>query len=161
MPDHRDFPQIRSSESHKSAGALIANVLRVTIACEQDFTAVPQGQVHYWASVGKIATASAVMKLVEQGRLSLDDPISNYIEHVPNGESTSLRMLTNHTSGLFGANEDSQVRTNGAQLDLASVLEVINRQPPYACPGDRPNTALEKRTPDDAYLEPIQMTQAA
>ncbi len=95
----------------------------------------PEGHVHYWASVGKIITASAILKLMEQGRLSLDDPISRYIDHVPNGDIISLRMLLNHTSGLFSANEDPKTRARGTRLDLDSVLEIINRQPPYACPG--------------------------
>jgi D-alanyl-D-alanine carboxypeptidase len=96
----------------------------------------PEGHVHYWASVGKLVTASAILKLLENGRLSMDDAISKYVEDVPNGDIITLRMLLNHTSGLFSANETEQMHTDGLQLDLDNVLEVINRQPPYACPGE-------------------------
>lgn len=96
----------------------------------------PDGNLHYWASVGKIVTAAAILKLVENGLLSLDQPISEYVDGVPNGEIITLRMLLNHTSGLFSANEDTQNSSDGEQLDLVDVLEVVLRHPPYACPGE-------------------------
>jgi len=94
-----------------------------------------EGRLHYWASVGKIVAAAAIMRLEANGRLSLDDPISDHVNGVPNGDIITLRMLLNHTSGLFSANEDPEVRAREAPLDLAGVLEVLHRQPPYACPG--------------------------
>jgi len=95
----------------------------------------PDGHLHYWASVGKIITAAAVLRLEEDGRLSLEDPIGTYVEGVPNGDIITLRMLMTHTSGLFSANEDRQVRARGEPLDLEGTLDVVRRQPPYACPG--------------------------
>jgi len=95
----------------------------------------PDGHLHYWASVGKIVTAAAVLRLEADGHLSLDDPIGTYVGGVPNGDIITLRMLMTHTSGLFSANEDRQVRARGEPLDLETVLNVVRRQPPYACPG--------------------------
>ena len=96
----------------------------------------PVNHLHYWASVGKIVTASAILKLVENDRLSLDQSVSEYVDGVPNGDIITLRMLLNHTSGLFSANEDTQRSSNDGQLGLVGVLEVANRQPPYFCPGE-------------------------
>jgi D-alanyl-D-alanine carboxypeptidase len=95
----------------------------------------PLGTLHYWASVGKIVTAAAILRLAEDGRLSLDDPIAAYLEGVPNGTVITLRMLLDHTSGLHSANEDPVVRSNALSLDREGLLEVVTRQPPYACPG--------------------------
>lgn len=95
----------------------------------------PPGALHYWASVGKIVTAAAILRLAEDGRLKLDDPISAYLEGVPNGNVITLRMLLDHTSGLYSANEDPVVRSNAVSLDREDLLEVVTRQPPYACPG--------------------------
>ncbi len=95
----------------------------------------PPGTLHYWASVGKIVTAAAILRLAEDGRLTLDDPISAYVEGVPNGNVITLRMLLDHTSGLYSANEDPVVRSNAVSLDCEGLLEVVSRQPPYACPG--------------------------
>jgi uncharacterized protein YbbC (DUF1343 family) len=55
------------------------------------------------ASLTKVvATTSAVMKLVEQGRLRLNDPLARYLpECAANGkEQITLRHLLTHTSGL-------------------------------------------------------------
>mgnify|MGYP006290214939 FL=1 len=95
----------------------------------------PRGALHYWASVGKIVTAAATLRLAEDGRLSLDDPIAAHLEGVPNGDVITLRMLLDHTSGLYSANEDPVVRASSLSLDLQGLLEVVNRRPPYACPG--------------------------
>lgn len=56
-------------------------------------------------SVSKIFTATAVMLLVEEGRLSLDDRIADHLDpelagHVVNSEIITVRQLLNHTSGL-------------------------------------------------------------
>jgi D-alanyl-D-alanine carboxypeptidase len=93
------------------------------------------GALHYWASVGKIVTAAAILRLVDDGRLSLDDPISRFVDNVPNGDVITLRMLLDHTSGLYSANEDPVVRSNALSLDREGLLEVVTRRPPYACPG--------------------------
>jgi D-alanyl-D-alanine carboxypeptidase len=98
----------------------------------------PPGALRYWASVGKIVTAAAILRLAEDERqLSLNDPISAYVEGVPNGDVITLRMLLDHTSGLYSANEDPVVRSSAMPLDLEGLLEVVNRRPPYGCPGER------------------------
>ena len=51
-------------------------------------------------SVTKTFTTSVVLKLAEDGKLSLDDPIAKYVPGVPNGEKISLRQLANMTSGV-------------------------------------------------------------
>jgi uncharacterized protein YbbC (DUF1343 family)/CubicO group peptidase (beta-lactamase class C family) len=55
------------------------------------------------ASLTKVmATASSVMKLVERGRLRLNDPAARYVpEFAPNGkDQITIRQLLTHTSGL-------------------------------------------------------------
>jgi CubicO group peptidase (beta-lactamase class C family) len=52
-------------------------------------------------SMGKQFTAAAVMLLVQEHKLSLDDKISNYIPDVPaTWKDISIRNLLTHTSGL-------------------------------------------------------------
>ncbi len=93
------------------------------------------GQLHYWASVGKIVTAATILRLQEDGRLSLDDSIAQHLDGVPNGDIITLRMLLNHTSGLFSANEDPDRQSGAAALTLAEEIEVLARRGPYSCPG--------------------------
>ncbi|GGG69697.1 serine hydrolase [Kocuria dechangensis] len=51
-------------------------------------------------SVTKPFTATLVLQLAEEGRLSLEDPIGDYVEGIPNGEQITLRQLTDMTSGV-------------------------------------------------------------
>jgi CubicO group peptidase (beta-lactamase class C family) len=50
-------------------------------------------------SISKQFTAAAVMMLVEQGKLSLDDPVSKYIPKLTEGDKVTIRQLLSHTSG--------------------------------------------------------------
>lgn len=53
------------------------------------------------ASVSKQFTAAAVLLLVQQGRISLDDDIRKYVPELPDyGNKIDIRMCLTHTSGL-------------------------------------------------------------
>ncbi len=53
------------------------------------------------ASVTKSFTALAAMKLVETGRITLDDPISRHLEDIPaDWKQITIRQLLNNTSGI-------------------------------------------------------------
>jgi D-alanyl-D-alanine carboxypeptidase len=51
-------------------------------------------------SVTKTFTGTVIMQLAQQGKLSLDDVIDEYVPGVPNGNRITLRMLANMTSGV-------------------------------------------------------------
>jgi len=50
-------------------------------------------------SVTKTFTAALIMLLDQEGRLSLDDPVSKWLDY-PGGETITVRMLLGHTSGV-------------------------------------------------------------
>lgn len=53
------------------------------------------------ASVSKTLTATSVMKLVEQGKLDLQAPISKYLDGTPPiWQNITLEQLLSHTSGI-------------------------------------------------------------
>ncbi|WP_309602734.1 serine hydrolase [Sphingomonas sp.] len=53
-------------------------------------------------SITKQFTAAAILKLTEQGKLSLDDPLSKFLPNYPApGSSATVRQLLNHTSGVM------------------------------------------------------------
>ncbi|MCB5182937.1 serine hydrolase domain-containing protein [Streptomyces antimicrobicus] len=54
----------------------------------------------------KTFTVTAMLELVDQGKLGLDDPISKYVAGVPNGDRITLRNLAGMRSGLFNYSED-------------------------------------------------------
>lgn len=59
-------------------------------------------------SVTKTFSGTAVLQLVDQGRISLSDPISRYVDGVPNGSAITLDMLGRMRSGLFDYTQDQQ-----------------------------------------------------
>ncbi len=54
----------------------------------------------------KTFTVTALLKLVDDRRIGLDDPISAYIDGVPNGDRITLRHLAEMRSGLFPYSDD-------------------------------------------------------
>jgi D-alanyl-D-alanine carboxypeptidase len=61
------------------------------------------------ASVSKMFTAAIVLQLVEEGRLSLDEPVETWLPGVvPRGERITVRHLLQHTTGLHDYLEDRE-----------------------------------------------------
>jgi len=50
-------------------------------------------------SVSKQFTATAVLMLAEQGKLSLDDPVSKFLPDLTRADEVKIRQLLSHTSG--------------------------------------------------------------
>lgn len=89
----------------------------------------------FWASAGKTFTAVVVLQLVQEGKLSLDDPVSRWIKNVPNGDATTVRDLLAHTSGLFSANEDMKARSDPRYRGPRETLAIARRHGAMFCPG--------------------------
>jgi len=51
-------------------------------------------------SITKSFTVTAILQLVDEGRLSLDDPVAKYVDGVPDGDRITLRELARMRSGL-------------------------------------------------------------
>ena len=89
-----------------------------------------------WASAGKSLTAVTILQLAQEGRISLDDPISKWVGDVPNGDAITIRHLLTHTSGLFSANEDLVVYKNPRHLALPEEISILQRHGALFCPGE-------------------------
>ena len=72
---------------------------------EQKIAATPDTVYHWW-SMTKMATAVSILQLHEQGKLNLNDPVSDYLPFFtveypsPDSPPITIRHLLNHTSGL-------------------------------------------------------------
>jgi len=91
-------------------------------------------------SITKSLTAAAVLRLVEQGQLELDGPLSRWMPEFPHASRLTIRHLLQHTSGLpdYGP--------------LKSYHEAVRR-------GDRPWTFdefLERTNAEELRFEPGQ-----
>ena len=95
----------------------------------------PQAVRLYWASVGKAFTATVIMQLVEEGKISLLDPVSNWVPEVPNASIITIDHLLQHTSGLFSANEDLVVREAPRYYSPDENIEISTNHGAMFCPG--------------------------
>ena len=50
-------------------------------------------------SISKQFTAAAILLLAQEGKLSLDDPVSKYVPGLTRGDEVTIRELLSHTSG--------------------------------------------------------------
>jgi CubicO group peptidase (beta-lactamase class C family) len=57
-------------------------------------------------SISKQFTAAAILKLAEQGKLKLHDPLIKYIPDFPKGKDVTIRHLLTHTSGIHSYTGD-------------------------------------------------------
>ncbi|MET9680087.1 serine hydrolase domain-containing protein [Streptomyces coeruleorubidus] len=55
----------------------------------------------------KTFTVTALLELVDEGRIGLDDPIAEYVKGVPDGHRITLRQLAGMRSGLFPYTADA------------------------------------------------------
>lgn len=60
------------------------------------------------ASVTKQFTAAAVLRLLEEGKLKLEDPLSKYMPELPQASKVTVYQLLTQTSGIPDYAEDAQ-----------------------------------------------------
>lgn len=77
-------------------------------------------------STGKQFTATAVMMLVEEGKLSLDDKIAKYFPDAPDTWSNiTIRHLLSHTSGMTDYPRDFDLRRDYTEDELYQRIKPI------------------------------------
>lgn len=89
-------------------------------------------------SVTKQFTAACILQLSEQGKLNLDDKLSKYLPNFPKGDSVTIHMLLNHTSGI--ANYTAQPQFGSlATLHLSkdSMISFFGSKPYTSSPGTK------------------------
>jgi D-alanyl-D-alanine carboxypeptidase len=92
------------------------------------------------ASVSKTFTATAILELVDQHKLSLSDHLSSFIVGIPNGSRITIAELLNMTSGIYDyVNDAAVIRVYDVNpmrpFALKDVLAIIKRNKPMFAPG--------------------------
>ena len=86
------------------------------------------------ASIGKTYIAVAVLKLVEEGKIGLDDRIEKYlpeeiIDGFPTAKQVTVRHLLGHTSGLYNYNRNPELNelylSGNLKLDTLSHMDAL------------------------------------
>lgn len=96
---------------------------------ENDVPATPQS-VYQIASVSKQFTAVGILKLVERGKVSLDDRLTKYVpDHVTNGRPVTIHHLLTHTHGMQDYNRPETLDEWTRPLTHTRFLELMKDQP--------------------------------
>src|SRR5712691_10164031 len=77
-------------------------------------------------SVGKQFTATAVMMLVEEGKIGIDDPLTKYFSDAPaTWKDVTVRELLSHTAGFGDYPKDFNFRKDWTEDEELKLIESI------------------------------------
>ena len=98
-------------------------------------------QIYCIGSVSKVYVTTAVMQLVEQGKVDLDAPVTDYIDDFKMADERykdiTVRMLMNHTSGIFGSSlKNSDLYGDNSSVSTENTLKNLENQILKADPGE-------------------------
>jgi CubicO group peptidase (beta-lactamase class C family) len=97
------------------------------------------GTIFQIGSITKQFTAAAIMKLVDKGLLSVNDPISKYLQDYPKntGDSVTIHHLLTHTSGIPDYTHDmSLMERRACEISTEEVLASFSDKPLDFRPGE-------------------------
>ena len=108
----------RDGQIVRSQGYGLANVeLQVPVKPETIFQS---------GSVGKQFTATAVMMLVEEGKIGLDDTLTKFFPDAPaTWKQVTIRELLSHTAGFTDYPNDFDMRKDYTETELIKIVERI------------------------------------
>jgi D-alanyl-D-alanine carboxypeptidase len=93
-------------------------------------------------SISKQFAAVAILQLVEQGKVRLDDPITRFLPEYPTqGHDVTVHHLLTHTSGIVSYTGMGPAFWDKSRLDLThdEMVELFGTQPFEFAPGERWN----------------------
>lgn len=118
-------------QKDKIPGAVILAGTKDAITCRKAFGTAKIDTVWDLASCTKIiATTTAAMILVEQGKLSLDDPLEKYLPAFK-GRDITIRELLVHRSG-FAAYLNPKAKTPDAIIEEIAGLKSLEKKFRYS-----------------------------
>jgi D-alanyl-D-alanine carboxypeptidase len=89
-------------------------------------------------SISKQFTAAAILLLEQQGKLSIDDPVSKYIPDLTRANEVTIRMLLSHTSGYQDFWAEDYVMPPMLEATTAQhILDVWGKKPLDFDPGTK------------------------
>jgi len=89
----------------------------------------------WWASVGKLVTATIILQMVEEGHLALDQTIDRWFPDYPGANRITVDQLLMHTSGVFTFNYDRQIRRETGYHSPEQLIAISATHRLDFCPG--------------------------
>jgi len=92
-------------------------------------------------SITKSFTYTVLLQLVDEKQLSLDDKLSKYFPGFPDADKVTVRMICNHTSGIFNYSSTSTfgdgINANPARVWTdQELIDLASREAYYYSPGN-------------------------
>lgn len=100
---------------------------------------VPETALHLIGSATKTYVASLILLLVDDGRLSLSDPVTRWIPDVPGGDAVRVDHLLHHTSGIYNYTSDAQYladQLSHRKYTPRELLDIAFARPPSFAAGE-------------------------
>ena len=89
--------------------------------------AITPDTVFRMASLTKQFTASVILQLEREGKLSLSDPVSKFLPDYPQpGAGATISQLLNHTSGIKNFTEIGRWMTSGGRAEPVTTEQLID-----------------------------------
>jgi len=89
-------------------------------------------------SISKMFTSVMILQLVEEKKLSLDTPLSDFFKKIPNAKSITIADLLNHHSGLFNfTNSEDYPKWMTEPMSRKQLLDLFESQEPVFAPGTK------------------------
>ena len=108
---------------------------------ELGVTNPPRADTHFRiASMTKTMTAAVIVQLAQEGKLRFDDPVSKYVQGVPNGDNITIGQLLKMRSGLYNYTDAPELAEsldrNPTKAWTSEELRAIAfKHPPLFAPG--------------------------
>ena len=121
---------VREGRVVKCMGYGLANT-ELSVAATKD-------TVYQIASVTKTFTSAAVMMLVEDGKVTLEDPVSKHLSGLPGEwQDVTIRQLLSHTSGIPDYTQRENHDRFPAPTTFEQIVALASAKPMQFRPGER------------------------
>lgn len=92
------------------------------------------------ASVTKTFVATAVLQLMDEGVLGLEDTLERFVPGIPNGDQITIRQLLGMSAGIFNFVDDAEFDRVYTENPLAAYtpadeIDIMRRHPAEFAPG--------------------------
>lgn len=88
-------------------------------------------------SIAKVFTGTAIMQLVEEGKIDIEKPVSDYLDSLPtNWRKVTVKQLLSHTSGLPDV-EDNMATGLVGNKEEDTAWKIVQTMPLQFQPGEK------------------------
>lgn len=108
----------------------------IGLAATEPETPLTDASVFWWASVGKLFTASVILQQVADAQLTLNQTIDTWFPNYPQAQVITVEHLLTHTGGVFSFQQDLPFRDRPGYTPPNELIDIAARHGADFCPGE-------------------------